>query len=124
LRDLLLVALGGAIGAGARHLASKAALTLLPATFPWGTWLINISGCLLMGVVAGFASASAISPSARLFVATGVLGGYTTFSAFGLEAQGLVADERWMAAAAYAVGQVLLGVLGIYAGLAIARRFA
>jgi CrcB protein len=123
-RDLLLVASGGAIGAAARYLASKAALAMLPATFPWGTWLINISGCLIMGVVAGLASTSAIAPSARLFLATGVLGGYTTFSAFGLEAQALLADQRWGAACAYAFGQVILGVLGVYAGLAIARRFA
>jgi CrcB protein len=121
-RELLLVASGGAIGAVARYLGAKAALALLPATFPWGTWIINISGCLLMGVVAGFASASAISPSARLFLATGVLGGYTTFSAFGLEAQVLIEDDRWVAAMAYVTGQVMLGVLSIYAGLAIARR--
>lgn len=122
MRDLLLVAAGGAIGAGARHLTAKAALVLLPATFPWGTYLINVAGCLVMGVVAGLASNGAMSPSTRLFVATGILGGYTTFSTFGLETQGLLSNGRMSAALAYVLGQVILGVLGIFLGLAVARR--
>jgi CrcB protein len=121
-RDLILVAMGGALGAAARHLASRAALILTPPSFPWGTSLINISGCFAMGIVAGLAANGSVSPSTRLFVATGILGGYTTFSAFGLEAQGLLANDRIAAALAYVLGQVVLGVLGVVLGLAIARR--
>ncbi|MBK5255932.1 MAG: fluoride efflux transporter CrcB [Vicinamibacteria bacterium] len=122
MRDLILVAAGGALGATARHLAARAAILLTPATFPWGTFVINITGCLAMGVVAGLANAGSISPSARLFVATGLLGGYTTFSAFGLEAQGLLSDGRVGAVLAYVLGQVLLAMVGVILGLAIARR--
>lgn len=123
MRDLLLVASGGAIGATLRHVTAKAALSFT-ATFPWGTYLINVAGCLLMGVVAGLANIGAISPSARLFVATGVLGGYTTFSAFGLETHGLLSNGRLGAALAYVLGQLVLGVLGVFLGLAVARRLA
>ena len=122
MRDWILVATGGAIGATARHFASKAALVLLPATFPWGTYLINITGCIAMGVVAGLGGAGSVSPSTRLFLATGVLGGYTTFSAFGLEAHILLSNGRSTAAVGYVLGQLVLGVLGVYLGLAIARR--
>lgn len=124
MRDLALVALGGAIGASARFLVSKGALALLPASFPWGTWIINVSGCLLMGVVAGLAAGGAASPSVRLFLATGVLGGYTTFSAFGLEAQTLLTEGRLGAFAGYALGQLLLGIAAVALGLAVARRMA
>lgn len=122
MRDLILVATGGALGATARHLVSIAAIRLAPATFPWGTYLINVSGCFAMGVVAGFASGGSLSPQARLFLGTGLLGGYTTFSAFGLEAQVLLSDGRLAAALSYLLGQVVLGVLGVFLGLAFARR--
>jgi len=124
MRDLILVATGGALGATARHLASKAALMFTPLTFPWGTYMINIIGCFAMGVVAGLADGGSISPSARLFVATGLLGGFTTFSAFGLEAQGLLSNGRLIAALAYVLGQMILGVVGVFLGLALARRIA
>ncbi len=122
MRDLVFVAAGGALGATARHLVSRLALHLAPATFPWGTWAINISGCFVMGVVAGLANDGVLSPPARLFVATGILGGFTTFSAFGLEAQGLLSNGRVAAALAYVFGQVVLGLLGVFLGLALARR--
>ena len=114
--------MGGAIGATARHLASKAVLAWTPPAFPWGTYLINITGCFAMGIVAGLANNGSISPTTRLFLATGILGGYTTFSAFGLEAQGLLSNGRISAALAYVLGQVVLGVLGVAVGLALARR--
>ena len=122
LRELLLVASGGAIGATVRYLTSKAALMWLPLSFPWGTFLINVTGCLAMGMVAGFADQSSISPGARLFLATGLLGGYTTFSAFGLEAQSLLAGDRLGAAFCYVAGQAVLGVAAVFLGLAIVRR--
>lgn len=124
MRDLLFVAAGGALGATARYLAARAAILLLPATFPWGTAIINVTGCLAMGLVAGLSSQGAIAPSARLFLATGILGGYTTFSAFGLEAQTLLGDGRTAAALAYMFGQLALGLLAVVIGLALARRLA
>ena len=124
MRELILVAAGGAIGASLRHLVSRAALALAPATFPWGTWFINITGCFAIGIVAGLASAGTLSPSARLFVATGILGGFTTFSAFGLEGHTLLIEGRVPAALAYVLGQVVLGILGVSLGIALSRRLA
>lgn len=124
MRDLVLVALGGALGATARYLAARGVAAFLPLTFPWGTFLINVTGCLAMGLVAGLAQGGSISPSSRLFLATGILGGYTTFSAFGLEAQGLLAEGRAIAALAYALGQVVLGIVSVVIGLSLARRLA
>jgi len=123
-RDLILVATGGAIGAGLRHLVSRAALALAPASFPWGTWVINITGCFAIGIVAGLANAGSLSPSARLFVATGILGGFTTFSAFGLEAHTLLTAGRVPAALVYVLGQVVVGILGVSVGIALSRRLA
>jgi fluoride exporter len=122
LRDLLLVAGGGACGASLRYLAGRAASAMLPATFPWGTWLINVSGCLLMGVVAGLAENATISPATRLFLATGILGGYTTFSAFGLEAHGLLTSGRLVAAFGYIAGQLVVGIAAVFLGIALVRR--
>ena len=124
MRDLILVAAGGAIGAGLRHLVSKAALALAPLSFPWGTWLINVTGCFAIGIVAGLAGGGSLSPSARLFVATGVLGGFTTFSAFGLESHALLTAGRLPAAIAYVLGHVVLGIAGVSMGIAISRRLA
>lgn len=123
MRDLMLVAMGGALGAASRHLVSKGALTLASPAFPWATFLINITGCLAIGIVAGLAGAGSISPSARLFLATGILGGFTTFSAFGLETQSLLSSGRLEAAFGYVLGQLILGVLGVFIGLAVVRRF-
>jgi CrcB protein len=122
LRDVILVATGGAIGAVARYAVGRAGSAWLPVGFPWATFAINVGGCFLMGIVAGFAGRGAVSPEARLFLATGVLGGFTTFSAFGLEAQSLIAEGRVGAAAAYTGGHLLLGIAGVFAGLAVARR--
>ncbi len=122
MRDLILVAIGGALGAAARHLVSKAALALTPLTFPWGTFLINVAGCFAIGIVAGLANLGSISPSARLFLATGILGGFTTFSAFGLEAQILLSNGRVQSAVLYSLGQVALGLLAVFLGLSLARR--
>lgn len=121
-KELILVAAGGAIGAGLRFLASRAALQWLPPTFPWGTYLINITGCLFIGFVAGLSDGGSISAPSRLFIVTGILGGYTTFSAFGLEAHGLITDGRLFSAFFYVAGQVLLGLIGVFVGLGLARR--
>lgn len=124
MRDLLLVGIGGALGACARHLAARAVIAWAPAGFPLGTFLINITGCALMGIVAGLANEGVISSPARLFLATGILGGYTTFSAFGLETHTLLQEGRIGAATVYVAGQLLIGVMGVFGGMALARRIA
>ena len=122
MRDVLLVALGGAIGASVRYAVGRTAEVWLPAGFPWSTFAVNVIGCFAMGIVAGLADQSFLSANARLFLATGVLGGFTTFSAFGLEAQALLTQGRVLAAAGYAFGQLVLGVLAVFAGLSLVRH--
>ena len=122
--NFILVFLGGGLGAAARHGISMLALRILGAGFPFGTLLVNVAGCLAMGLlVEYFSMKSGISMSARLFLTTGVLGGFTTFSAFSLELMVLV--ERGQAAQAfvYAAVSVLAGLSALYLGL-IAMRVA
>jgi CrcB protein len=117
LTSLLLVALGGAAGSVLRHLTSAAAVVLLGTAFPWGTLAVNALGSAAIGALAG----AGFEGQARLLLVTGFLGGFTTFSAFSLEAVGL-----WERAPALAVGYVAasiaLGVLGCLAGFWLVRR--
>lgn len=118
-----LVALGGGIGAGFRHLANVAASRLFGAGFPVGTLVVNVGGGLLMGILAGHLALGSRSAGEelRLFLATGVLGGFTTFSAFSLDAVMLWERGEVLTALAYVVASVVLSILALVAGLAIAR---
>jgi len=91
--------------------------------FPWGTFAVNASGCFLIGVLATLADEHAwITPAARLALVTGVLGGYTTFSAFGLETWQLVEDGRAWLALMNASASVAAGIAAVVAGVAITRQ--
>ena len=123
--DYLLVFVGGGIGAALRHWFNGVALSLWGATYPLGTLFINVSGSLLMGVVVELAALKAgVSPQMRMFIATGILGGYTTFSTFSLEAGLLHARGDTAAAIAYALGSVVLGVGAFFAGMHGVRAVA
>lgn len=120
----LLVFVGGGLGAALRHGVNLAAARAFGTAFPWGTFIINVTGSLVMGLIAGwlaFRAGAAWSQHARLFVMTGVLGGYTTFSAFSLDAALLWERGAALQAAAYVAGSVILAILGLFAGLAIVR---
>lgn len=121
----LIVFLGGGLGAALRHGVNLGAARAFGTGFPAGTLLINITGSIAMGLVAGyFAFKSAGAPQHwRLFLATGVLGGYTTFSAFSLDAVLLFERNELGLAAAYVVGSVVLSILGLLAGLWVMRQF-
>ena len=113
---------GGGIGAALRHGINLGAARWLGTGFPWGTLFINVSGSLMMGLAAGyFAFKGDASQSWRLFLTTGILGGYTTFSAFSLDAAVLYERGEVSLAAAYVLGSVVLSIAGLFAGLAIAR---
>ena len=101
---LFLVMAGGAVGAGARYLFGIAAADALGAAFPWGTWGVNIIGGLLMGLVAALLPNP--SDTWRLFLGIGILGGFTTFSAFSLELFDLFAKGEAALGAAYAMSSV------------------
>lgn len=121
-----LVALGGAIGAGGRHLTSLAALRLLGPGFPLGTLFVNVSGSLLMGVIAGILAERVPigAEGLRLFIATGILGGYTTFSAFSLETVMLWQRGQAGQAIVYVAASVSMSLAALLAGLWLARTGA
>jgi CrcB protein len=117
----LLAALGGALGALARW-AVASALPSSPGHWPWATLLVNLTGCLLIGVLLAVLLARyATSPWLRPFLATGVLGGYTTYSTFAVDTVALVDAGRPALAAGYVVASVLGGVLAVVAGLLAGR---
>ena len=121
----ILVFLGGGLGAAMRHGVNLAAPRLLGTAFPFGTLAINVVGSLLMGVVAGWLVLRGDpSPAWRLFLATGVLGGFTTFSAFSLEAVQLWQRGQAGLAALYVGGSVLLSIAALWLGLALVRPSA
>jgi CrcB protein len=122
--NLLLVMLGGAIGAGARHLAGLGALRFLGPGFPWATLFVNLLGSLLMGLLAGWLLQRGGGENARLFLAVGILGGFTTFSAFSLELGLMLQRGELATAAAYILASVVGGVALLFAGLWLMRMGA
>lgn len=123
MRDALLVALGGGIGSALRWIAAGAVQRWSGAPFPWGTFAVNAIGSLAIGLVGGLSLERALVPPAmRVFLMIGVLGGFTTFSAFSFETLELLRDGQWSSAAGYAVGSLLVCVAAAFAGMAIALR--
>lgn len=123
--NLLLVMLGGAIGAGFRYNLSRVAAEQLGAGFPWGTWIANLLGGLLMGLLTGIALKDGpVDDPLLLFLGVGVLGGFTTFSAFSLEMVQMIERGEVALAAAYAVSSVAGSLLLLFAGLWVARASA
>jgi CrcB protein len=119
-----IVFLGGGLGAALRHGVNLGAARWLGAGFPFGTLIVNVTGSLLMGLIAGyFAFKGDASQNWRMFLTTGILGGYTTFSAFSLDAAVLYERGEVWPAAIYVVASVVLSIAGLFAGLAIARSF-
>lgn len=115
---LLSVAIGGALGASARYLTGLAALRLFGAGFPWGTLTVNVIGSLLMGLAfVLIGQGGRLSP----LVMTGLLGGFTTFSAFSLDAVALYDKGALGMAGLYVVASVVLSILALIAGIALAR---
>jgi CrcB protein len=122
MNSIFAVAVGGAIGATGRYLFNLQMLRLLGPNFPWGTFGVNVIGSFIMGLVAGlFALRLDLSPEMRSFITTGILGGFTTFSAFSLDAANMIERGQHALAAAYIGGSVALGIAGLFLGLWIAR---
>ena len=122
---LLLVGLGGAIGSMARYGVGVAAARLMPgSTWPWGTLSVNVVGGLVMGLLAGWLAlkSGAGSESVRVFAAVGLLGGFTTFSAFSLETALMIERRQYGMAGAYVGLSVVLAVAALFLGLMMARR--
>lgn len=124
MRLLLLAAAGGAIGSAARYLVNVAALRAWGPAFPWATLIVNAVGCLAMGFLAeAIASRFDASATLRTFLMTGILGGFTTFSAFSLDFAQLLERKAHLSAALYLGASVGLSLLGVFVGLALARSW-
>ena len=122
MQNLLAVCAGGAIGAGARYLVGILALRVFGPGFPWGTLTVNIAGSLFMGLAAQYMMDRADLPqAARLFIMTGILGGFTTFSAYALDIVALSERNMLGLAMIYAMASVAGSVAALLAGQALAR---
>ena len=122
IKNLLLIGLGGGLGSIARYLCQKWFLDNHPNAYPWGTFTVNIVGCFVIGLFWGIAFKSfAENEDWKLFLMTGICGGFTTFSAFTLESIGLIKAERMGMFLLYVAGSVLIGLLATYAGMKISR---
>jgi CrcB protein len=118
------VALGGAFGASARYTLDRLIEARSESVFPWATFVINISGCFLIGLISATLIDRHHLPAwVRIGLVMGVIGGYTTFSTFAQEALDLVDARDLVEGVAYIGGSVLLGILAVYAGRTIGRTF-
>ncbi|MDE2446137.1 MAG: fluoride efflux transporter CrcB [Alphaproteobacteria bacterium] len=116
------VALGGAIGSAARYGVNISAHRLMGYEFPWGTFFVNVVGSFAMGFLAAFLNAKfAEQHDLRLFLTTGILGGFTTFSAFSLDFFGAVQRGETAMGAVYVVATVLLSLVAVFAGFMVAK---
>jgi CrcB protein len=119
---LSMVALGGALGSLARYLVAGAVQPAWWPGFPFGIFVVNITGGLAMGLVTALAALKLnLAPEMRAFLTTGVLGGYTTFSTFSLDSAMLMQRGAYAQAGAYVIGSVVLSILALFAGLWLMR---
>jgi CrcB protein len=119
--NLVYIAAGGVIGALLRYAVTGAVFKLVPGAFPWGTLLVNISGCFAIGVVWHLFEGLYITPGMRLFLMVGFLGAYTTFSSFGLETINLLREGEIGYALFYVLASNALCIAAVYAGILATR---
>jgi CrcB protein len=113
------IALGAAIGGMARYGLSGVVGNWIGATFPWGTLVVNVTGCFIIGIIntlTGPDGRLLVPLNARLFFIVGICGGYTTFSSFSLETLNLVQNGEWFAASGYIIGSVVFCMIGVRLG--------
>ena len=119
---IVLVAVGGAIGSVSRYVLSTLVMRASGMLFPAGTFVVNLIGCVVFGVIAGAAEQRLpLTPDLRAFLLVGVLGGFTTFSSYAFESVALMQQGQLLSALVNIGGQVVLGLLGLWTGYVIAR---
>lgn len=123
MRLILTIGAGSFIGGILRYLISLSVQSKVLSTFPYGTLTVNVAGCLLIGLVYGLSDRFTISPEMRLFLATGILGGFTTFSAFSNETIGMLRDGQYWMAGIYIAVSIILGLLATIGGIVITKLF-
>ena len=122
IKNILLVGFGGSLGSIARYLTQKWFTANFLQAFPWGTFVVNSIGCFLIGLFWGLSFKSFDNnESWKLFLLTGVCGGFTTFSAFTLEGIGLIKDQKLFLFFSYVAASVVIGLLATYLGLRLTK---
>lgn len=121
MKVILAIGIGSFIGGISRYLLSQLVQSKFLSTFPFGTLGVNIIGCFLIGLVFGLADRGNLTQEWRLFLATGIMGGFTTFSAFSNETVSMLRDGQLWYAAAYVISSVLLGLIATFIGISIIR---
>ncbi len=116
-----MIALGGAMGAIARYQLAAMIQNRIPVGFPWGTFVVNISGCLVMGVATTILTDRLVHPNWRFLIPIGFIGAYTTFSTFEFETFRAVTDGDWLVGGLNVVGSVLAGYVALWLGVVLAR---
>jgi fluoride exporter len=118
----IIIFIGAGIGGALRHCVNLGAARLFGVGFPFGTFIVNVAGSFVMGLLGGyFAYRAGVPQYVRLFLTTGILGGFTTFSAFSLDAALLVERHAYVLAAGYVLGTVAAGLAALFLGLAVFR---
>ncbi|HJZ63747.1 MAG TPA: fluoride efflux transporter CrcB [Candidatus Acidoferrum sp.] len=121
---IFLIAFFGAIGTLARYGLQGVVQIRMGGTFPYGTLLINLTGCFLLGLIGQFTlNRMVISPDWRIAIAVGFFGGYTTFSSFGWETARMLEEGEWLRASTYVSASVVAGIFLSIAGIRLANRF-
>ncbi|HLG40515.1 MAG TPA: fluoride efflux transporter CrcB [Chitinophagaceae bacterium] len=122
IRNILLIGLGGGIGSIARYLCQRWFNENYPHPFPWGTFVVNLAGCFLIGVIyAASEKSTFLTPQIRLLLITGFCGGFTTFSTFAFENMNLLRSGDTVYFLFYTIGSVVLGIVGVFAGVTIMK---
>ena len=118
IKNILLVGLGGGLGSMARYLCQKWFAENIQHPFPWGTFVVNLLGCFLIGIIyAAGEKTTLLSPQTRLLLITGLCGGFTTFSAFAFENMSLLRNGDTSYFFLYTIGSVSLGIMCVFAGV-------
>jgi CrcB protein len=121
MRTMLIIGTGGFIGSIFRYLVSKSVQEKFTTAFPFGTLSVNILGCFLIGVVLSWSERGGLNADWRMFLATGICGGFTTFSAFSNETLALLRDGQWIYAGAYIAFSIITGLAATFTGYSLLK---
>ena len=116
MKNIICVALGGAVGSVLRYILSKIVSNCADSPFPWGTFVVNVIGCFIMGVLLGIAAKNNISAELKCLLLVGFCGGFTTFSTFAAESLSLIKGHEFMSVAIYLTFSLWVGISAIWAG--------